>query len=155
MSVAGPQEWQSLKASVESQFGKNFQKKLTKSAAEASCRKLLGVSTDSEVRNHAGFSGTWHPSVETDVNNYIAKLGGTKKFGTHLKRVWKSAGFDDMPEHSAKKPSSAGTDSDLTSEAPPNTMLEQILGAVNGLSARLSAAESQVNGNQIEKTKDS
>jgi hypothetical protein len=47
------------------------------------------------VRNSDGFKGTWTPALETDVNDYIAKLGSTKKFGPHLKRVWKSAGFDD------------------------------------------------------------
>ena len=81
MSVAGQEEWLSLKDSMDSQFGKNFSKRVSKSDAEATCRKLLGVSTASEVRNSDGFTGTWTPSVETDVNNYIAKLGSTKKFG--------------------------------------------------------------------------
>jgi hypothetical protein len=72
----------------------------------------------------------------------------------HLKRVWKSAGFDDMPEPSAKKHRSASKDVDLSSDAPPNSMLQQILGAVNGISARLSVVESKVNGNQIEKPVD-
>ena len=86
-SVAGHEEWLSLKASVETQFGRNFSKKVSKSVAEASCRKLLGVSTASEVWDSDGFSGTWSPSVETDVNDYIAKLGGSKKFGAHVKRI--------------------------------------------------------------------
>ena len=72
----------------------------------------------------------------------------------HLKRVWKSAGFDDMPEPSAKKLRSASKDVDLSSDAPPNSMLEQILGPVNGISARLAVVESKVNGNQIEKPVD-
>jgi hypothetical protein len=102
---------------MDSQFGKNFSKRVSKSDVEATCRKLLGVSTASEVRNSDGFKGTWTPSIETDVNNYIAKLGSTKKFGPHLKRVWKSAGFDDMPEPSAKKLRSASKDVDLSSDA--------------------------------------
>ena len=66
-SVAGQEDWLSLKASMDSQFGENFSKRVSKSDAEATCRKLLGVSTASEVRNSDGFKGTWTPSVETDV----------------------------------------------------------------------------------------
>jgi hypothetical protein len=80
--VAGQEDWLSLKASIYglSVWEKLF-KRVSKSDVEATCRKLLGVSTSSEVRNSDGFTGTWTPSVETDVNNYIAKLGSTKKFG--------------------------------------------------------------------------
>ena len=101
-----------------------------------------------------GLSGTWTPSVETDVNNNIAKLGSTKKFGAHLKLDWTSAGFSDMPEPSAKKQCCASKDIDLSFDAPPNNMLEQILGVVNGISARLSVVESKVNGNQIDRPVD-
>ena len=148
-TAAGMSEFVKVKNSVQTACGKTWAKKLNPDRADIEARKLMRLSTPTEVQDHGGFSGTWADEILFEVDSLVGSMGSSKRFGSSMKRVRSEAGLPDLAPPATKprakaagsamvvsEPASSGPDS-----APDSAVLSEILRALTQVSSRLDSVE--------------
>ena len=144
-TAAGMSEFVKVKNSVQTACGKTWAKKLNPDRADIEARKLMGLSTPTEVQDHGGFSSSWADEILSEVDSFVGSMGSSKRFGSSMKRVRSAAGLPDLApsvtKPRAKAAGSAMVVSEPASSGPDSAVLSEILRALTQVSSRLDSVE--------------
>ena len=81
-----------MKAQLVDNCGPKWGKQMIAAGKETECRRLLGVSTPTEVLSADGFKGKWNPSVQPQVDKIVKQMSASKLYGPTMKKVLQTVG---------------------------------------------------------------
>ena len=88
----GKKRFNNMKAQLVDNCGPKWGKQMIAAGKETECRRLLGVSTPTEVLSADGFKGNWNPSVQPQVDKIVKQMSASKLYGPTMKKVLQTVG---------------------------------------------------------------